>query len=88
MDALIAPRRRPVGPTGGGPQALRVVGFPIRQTQDGQVVDAWQHLVINRSGVALSDQLMRFTLVNAVARSRQAGSAARQSTSGRSPLSA
>ncbi|MBP6831255.1 MAG: pre-peptidase C-terminal domain-containing protein [Deltaproteobacteria bacterium] len=33
------------------------------QTQDGQEVDTWQHLVINRSGVALSDQLWRFPLV-------------------------
>jgi hypothetical protein len=33
------------------------------QTQDGQEVETWQHLVINRSGVALSDQLWRFPLV-------------------------
>ena len=38
------------------------------QTQDGQDVETWQHLVINRSGVALNDQLWRFPLVNAVAR--------------------
>lgn len=35
------------------------------QTQDGQDVETWQHLVINRSGVALSDQLWRFPLVAA-----------------------
>ncbi len=36
-------------------------------TQDGSDVDTWQHLVINRSGVALSDQLWRFPLVQGVA---------------------
>ena len=37
------------------------------QTQDGQDVETWQHLVINRSGVALNDQLWRFPLVGGVA---------------------
>ncbi len=36
------------------------------QTQDGADVETWQHLVINRSGVALSDQLWRFPLVAGV----------------------
>ncbi len=36
------------------------------QTQDGQDVETWQHLVINRSGVALNDQLWRFPLVAGV----------------------